>query len=794
VRQPVAAVTAALLLSSVFVATGGTPAASAAPAKPVAPAVAAAKALSQHRPALQATAADAFAVKQVAADPNGTGHVRYTRTYRGLRVYGGDVVVHTAPDGSFLKASVGLAQPLTLGIKPAISAAKAAAQAKTAFRGKITSIGTPELLVDATSGTGKLAYQTEIKGWAKDGQTPSRLQVITDATTGKVTSSWDEIETVTGSGTGLYVGTVSLSTTQASTSSYNLTDPTHGGGTTCDMNNGTSTCTLFTDSDNVWGTGSNSSDQSAAVDAHYGAATTYDYYLNSFGREGIFDTGVGVPSRVHYGSSYVNAYWDGAQMTYGDGASNAAPLVELDVAGHEMSHGVTENTAGLNYTGEAGGLNEATSDIFGTMVEFYANNSSDPGDYDIGEEIDINGDGTPLRYMYNPTLDGSSHGCWSSTTNSVDVHYSSGVGNHFFFDLAEGTGSTAYGTSPVCGSAAAVTGIGRAKAAAIWYRALTTYFTATTRYYLSSNLANTARAYTLSAATDLYGSCSTEYQAVQAAWTAVNVAGSDSTCSSTNTFTMSLSSTSGSVVQGSSVATTVATVNSGTAQTVTFSASGLPTGATATFSPTSVTSGASSTLTIATTSSTPAGSYAITVTGTGTSVTRTATYTLTVTGSGGSTCTSTQLLANPGFESGSTSWTATSGVITTSSSQAAHGGSYKAWLDGYGSTHTDSVYQSVTLPSGCTTYALTFYLYIDTAETTTSTAYDTLKVQAVNSSGTVLATLATYSNLNAASGYVLKTLSFSAYAGQTVRVNFLGVEDSSLQTSFVVDDTALTVS
>jgi hypothetical protein len=238
----------------------------------------------------------------------------------------------------------------------------------------------------------------------------------------------------------------------------------------------------------------------------------------------------------------------------------------------------------------------------------------------------------------------------------------------------------------------------------------------------------------------------------------------------------------------------VATVNSGTAQTVTFSAAGLPTGATATFSPTSVTSGASSTLTIATTSSTPAGSYAITVTGTGTSVTRTATYTLTVTGSGGSTCTSTQLLANPGFESGSTSWTATSGVITSSSSQAAHGGSYKAWLDGYGSTHTDSVYQSVTLPSGCTTYALTFYLHIDTAETTTSTAYDTLKVQAVNSSGTVLATLATYSNLNAASGYVLKTLSFSAYAGQTVRVNFLGVEDSSLQTSFVVDDTALTVS
>jgi len=793
VKQTVAAVSAALLVSSLLVATGTSSAVSAAPAKPVAPAVAAAKALTQHRPALQATGADGFTVKRASADANGTGHVRYNRTYRGLRVYGGDVVVHTAASGAFLGASVGLSKPLTLGVAAKVSPVKAAAKARSAFPGKITGTGTPELIVDATSGTGKLAYQTEVTGWAKDGQTPSRLQVITDATSGAILSAWDEIEPVTGSGTGVYSGTVSLSTTQASTSSYNLTDPTHGNGTTCDMNNGTTTCTLFTDANNVWGTGSTSSDQSAAVDAHYGAALTYDYYLNSFGRQGIFDTGVGVPSRVHYGDEYVNAYWDGAQMTYGDGTDNAAPLVSLDVAGHEMSHGVTENTANLTYSGEPGGLNEATSDIFGTMVEFSAANTSDPGDYQIGEEIDINGDGTPLRYMYNPTLDGGSLGCWSSSATSVDVHYSSGIGNHFFFNLAEGTGATTYGTSPVCGSAAAVTGIGRAKAAAIWYKALTDYFTTSTRYYLASNLANTARAYTLSAATDLYGSCSTEYQAVQAAWTAVNVAGSDATCTSTNTFTMSLSSTAGSVAPGGSVSTTVATVNSGTAQTVAFTASGLPTGGTATFSPTSVTSGASSTLTIATTSATPAGSYAITVTGTGTSVTRTATYTLTVTGSSG-TCTSTQLLANAGFESGSTSWTTTSGVIGTFTAQPARTGSYVAWLDGYGATHTDSAYQSVTLPSGCTTYALTFYVHIDTAETTTSTAYDTLKVQAVNSSGTVLATLATYSNLNAASGYVAKSISLSAYAGQTIRVNFLGVEDSSLQTSFVLDDTALTVS
>ena len=241
------------------------------------------------------------------------------------------------------------------------------------------------------------------------------------------------------------------------------------------------------------------------------------------GRNGIFGNGTGVPSRVHYGNNDVNAFWDGSQMTYGDGSSNAKPLVALDVAGHEMSHGVTENvvSGGLTYSGESGGLNEGTSDIFGTMVEFYANAPSDPGDYQIGEKIHINGNGTPLRYMYNPSLDGSSDSCWTTNTKNKDVHYPSGPANHFYFDLAEGTGSTAYGTSPVCGSAPAVTGIGRAKAERIWFRALDVYFTSNTSYVNNTTPSNTARAYTLRAATDLYGSCSTEYKAVQAAWAAV---------------------------------------------------------------------------------------------------------------------------------------------------------------------------------------------------------------------------------------------------------------------------------
>ncbi|WP_328685380.1 hydrolase [Streptomyces sp. NBC_00343] len=156
-------------------------------------------------------------------------------------------------------------------------------------------------------------------------------------------------------------------------------------------------------------------------------------------------------------------------------------------------------------------------------------------------------------------------------------------------------------------------------------------------------------------------------------------------------------------------------------------------------------------------------------------------------GGGGGTCTAAQLLGNPGFESGSTTWTASSGVITTSSSEAARTGSYKAWLDGYGSAHTDTLSQSVTIPSGCSA-TLSFYLHVDTAETTTSTAYDKLTVTAGST------TLATYSNLNAASGYVLKSFDVSSLAGTTATIKFSGVEGSTLQTSFVIDDTALNVS
>jgi PKD repeat protein len=158
-------------------------------------------------------------------------------------------------------------------------------------------------------------------------------------------------------------------------------------------------------------------------------------------------------------------------------------------------------------------------------------------------------------------------------------------------------------------------------------------------------------------------------------------------------------------------------------------------------------------------------------------------------------CSAQQLLGNPGFETGTASpWSATTGVVSNNTTEPARTGTWKAWLDGYGTTHTDTLSQSVTLPTGCTNYKFNFYMHIDTAETTTTTKYDTLQLQALNSSGTVLANLYTYSNLNANTGYSLHTFNLPSYAGQIITLKFTGTEDSTKQTSFVIDDTSVNVS
>ncbi|MFD7882568.1 M4 family metallopeptidase [Streptomyces bauhiniae] len=471
-------------------------------------------------------AKEKLVVRDVVKDVDGTVHTRYERTYAGLPVLGGDLVVHTAKSGKaegVTKATKSVIKVASL--KPQITPAKAEKQAvgaaKTLGSAKTESDGARKVIW-AGSGKPVLAYETIVGGLQDDG-TPNQLHVITDAATGKKLFEYQGIET--GTGKTLYSGTVNLTTTKSG-STYQLTDGTRGGHKTYNLAHGTSgTGSLFTDADDVWGTGtasSSSTDQTAAADAAYGAQATWDFYKNTFGRSGIKNNGVGAYSRVHYGNQYVNAFWDDSCfcMTYGDGSGNNHPLTSLDVAGHEMSHGVTSNTAGLNYSGESGGLNEATSDIFGTGVEFYANSASDPGDYLIGEKININGDGTPLRYMDKPSKDGGSADYWSSSVGNKDVHYSSGVANHFFYLLSEGSGAktingVSYNSPTSNGST--VTGIGRAKALQIWYKALTTYFTSTTNY-------KAARTGTLNAASALYGGTSSaEYKAVAAAWSAVNV-------------------------------------------------------------------------------------------------------------------------------------------------------------------------------------------------------------------------------------------------------------------------------
>jgi serine protease len=236
---------------------------------------------------------------------------------------------------------------------------------------------------------------------------------------------------------------------------------------------------------------------------------------------------------------------------------------------------------------------------------------------------------------------------------------------------------------------------------------------------------------------------------------------------------------------GTAVSLQITASDSASGQTLTFTASGLPAGLS--ISSSGLISG---TPTTAATSS-------VTVTATDTTgAAGSASFSWTVNPSGGGGCTAKQLLGNPGFETGSAApWTSTAGVINPNGAgQTSHSGTWYAWLDGYGTTHTDTLAQSVAIPSGCTTYTASFWLHIDTAETTTTTAFDTLKVQVVNSSGTVLSTLATFSNLNHATGYQSHSYNLAAFAGQTVSLKFTGTEDASLQTSFVVDDTAINVS
>jgi Zn-dependent metalloprotease len=682
VRQPLARAAAGIGLTAALATAAPVARAVPSPATPAAqqPDTPGSDGTALHLPSDQR-----LTVRSVVTDPNGTRHVRYDRTWRGLPVLGGDLIVDHASTGAITSARWNTTTPIAPATATPAVSATAAADTGVRKAGPAVRAAKPAgstVVVWAGSGTARLAYDVLTTGVKAD-QTPTRLHTIVDATSGSVITAYDDIKT--GTGNSMYSGSVTLNTI-SSGSSWLLKDA-HGNYTTDLLAKTSGTGTQLTDADNIWGDGTAASRQTAAVDAEYGAERTFAYWSSVQHRQGVWDNGTGARSRVHYGNAYVNAFWDGTQMTYGDGSGNTHPLTSLDVAAHEMAHGVTENTANLTYSGESGGINEATSDIFGTAVEFYASNASDVGDYLIGEKIDINGNGTPLRYLDRPSRDGRSPDCWSSSVKNLDVHYSSGPLNHWFYLASEGSGAKTINgvsyNSPTC-NASTVIGTGHRDVELVWYRTLATKLTSSSTYAA-------AREGAIASATELYGADSPQCLAVESAFSAINV---------------------------------------------------------------------------------PAGAH-------------------TCGGGGGGGGTGDNLLQNPGFESGATVWTASSGAITSSSSRPARTGSWKLWLGGYGRRVSEYGRQSVAIPASATTATLTFWVRIDTSERTTTRAYDTLKAQLV-SGGTT--TLATYSNLDATNSYVQRSFDVTAFKGRTVTVKFAGKEDSSLQTSFVVDDTALTVS
>ena len=277
----------------------------------------------------------------------------------------------------------------------------------------------------------------------------------------------------------------------------------------------------------------------------------------------------------------------------------------------------------------------------------------------------------------------------------------------------------------------------------------------------------------------------------------VTITGKDTTGPTGSvTFTWTVGSTTGNTVTvtnpgsqtgtvGTAASLQISASDSASGQTLSYTATGLPAGL-------SISSGTG----LITGTPTTAADDNVTVTATDTTgASGSASFAWDIgSGSGGGGCTAGQLLGNPGFETGTAApWTATSGVIADNSKEPPHSGKWDAWLDGYDRATTDTLSQAVAIPAGCSGYQLSFWMHIDTAQTTTTTAYDTMTVQILSNSGSVLGTLATFSNLNAATGYTQYTYNLSAYAGENVTLKFTGKQVSSRETSFVVDDTALNV-
>ncbi|WP_407289061.1 M4 family metallopeptidase [Streptomyces sp. BP-8] len=519
---------------------------------------------------------DTLKATDTMVDPDGRQHVRFVRTHRGLPVLGGDLVVHLTATSAYEGVTRAFNHKVDVRTTdPKLSADQARSKAATVAKGDA---GEPELVLAARDDQTTLAYQVQVAD-SRTAEAGGARTVVLDATSGAVLSNTPEndsflspalmdklrergerLNPVTGllappapatgtaakapgfpsaakgTGSSLFVGSVPLSTTQTAKKSFTLKDPTRGNTETRDAGDKElekfTGGKAFTSATNRWGNGTTSDRATAAVDAQYGITSTLDFYKKTFGRKGIKNDGRGARALVHFGKNVGNAFWssDCGCMLYGDGDGKtfAKPLVVLDVTGHELSHGVVDATANLqptrvdaegNQFGEPGSLNESLADIFGSAVEFATDNPKNPPNYLMGEKLGL--EQKFLRRLDKPSLDKleGTVDYWSKESYDTEVHAGSGVSSHAYYLLAEGSGKktiggVAYDSPTVDGSK--VTGIGRSKATAIFYRALTRYMVSTTDFH-------DARTATLHAAKDLYGAQSTEYKTVKKAWAAVNV-------------------------------------------------------------------------------------------------------------------------------------------------------------------------------------------------------------------------------------------------------------------------------
>ena len=339
-----------------------------------------------------------------------------------------------------------------------------------------------------------------------------RADVYIDAQSGKLIYENNQIHhaNVAASGTSLYNGTVNFTADQTGSNSYRLRQTASGGGIqTYDMNNGTS----YNNASDVTSTSTSFTGSGTAVQAHWGAENTYDYFFQKHGRNSYNGNGAVIRSYVSYGNNYVNAFWNGSVMTYGDGnGTTYGPLVPLDIVGHEITHGVVSNSANLIYNSESGALNESFADIFGEMVENHAQGNND---WLMGTDIGIGQSGA-FRSMSDPKSKGDpdtyqGQNWWTSSGDNYGVHTNSGVQNKWFYILSQGETGTNDNNDSY-----AVTGIGITKAGEIAYRNLTVYLSANSNYAA-------ARAGAIQSAIDLFGAGSPEEIATTNAWYAVGV-------------------------------------------------------------------------------------------------------------------------------------------------------------------------------------------------------------------------------------------------------------------------------